>query len=318
MVNAAATQTDDRRERPRAGAAADAGVLGATKLNPFGDLHTVQHLAARLAKNLRLVWEPLLRREVRSWAEPLSVQRFADYRAERPDRLAAWLPLAMTPGLGSAVLVLDGGFALELLDLFFGGTGAAPHPLPTEFSPAAEAMLMRLADTIAATLHTAWEPLSPIAFTPVRVEGSAATLPDIDPDDAVIATRFGLASGGTGANAKPVFVDILYPVAAMKPHGTALTGKVLDKAEPDPKWRNQLTRAVMGVSFPIRSVLAEPVVKLSTLANLKAGDVIPISFGPDVPVMVGRDRLGMGTVGTSNGRAAVRLTSLARDEGTPR
>ena len=318
MVNAAETPkgdlSSDRRERPRAGAAADAGVFGATKLNPFGDLHTVQHLAVRLAKGLRLVWEPLLRREVRSWAEPLTVQRFADYRAERPDRLAAWLPLAMTPGLGSAMLVLDGGFSLELLDLFFGGTGAAPHPLPTEFSPAAEAMLARLGETIAATLHAAWEPLSPIAFTPVRLEGSAAALPDIDPDDAVIATRFGLS----GTHGKPVFVDILYPVAAMKPHGTALTGKVLDKAEPDPKWRNQLTRAVMGVSFPIRSVLAEPTVKLSMLANLKAGDVIPISFGPDVPVMVGRDRLGMGTVGTSNGRAAVRLTSLARDEGTPR
>jgi flagellar motor switch protein FliM len=324
MVNATATPTSDlsadRRERPRAGAPVEAGVLGAAKLNPFGDLHTVQHLAARLARSLRTVWEPLLRREVRSWAEPLVVQRFADYRAERPDRLAAWLPLAMNPGLGSAVLVLDGGFALELLDLFFGGTGAAPQPLPSDFSPAAEAMLARLAGTIALTLSTAWEPLSPISFA-APLEGSAATVPDIDPDDAVIATRFGLASTGPGstggAHAKPVFVDILYPVAAMKPHGTALTGKVLDKAEPDPRWRNQLTRAVMGVSFPIRSVLAEPTVSLSVLANLKPGDVIPISFGPDVPVMVGRDRLGTGTVGTANGRAAVRLTSLARDEGSP-
>ena len=68
----------------------------------------------------------------------------------------------------------------------------------------------------------------------------------------------------------------------------------------------------MTVRFAVRSVLAEPVVSLSRLMELKTGDVIPISLGPEVPVMVGGDQLGMGTVGTANGRAAVQLTSLAR------
>lgn len=311
MVNAEATT--DRRERARADAA-DHGVLGQGKLNPFGDLHTLQHLSARLARGLRAVWESLLRQEVRSWAEPLSVQRFADYRAERPDGLHAWQPLAMTPAAaGPALLVLDGKFVLEVLDLFFGGTGTAPHALPAEFSPAAEAMIARIGAAFSDALGTAWEPLSRIDFAVAGLDGNAAQPPSLDGEDAMIVTRFGVAAG----DAKPVFVDILYPVAAMKPHGTALTGKVLVKAaEPDPAWRNGLTRAAMAVRFPIRSVLAEPVVPLSTLIDLKPGDVIPISFGAEVPVMVGNDRLGMGTVGTSNGHAAVRLTSLARsDEG---
>ena len=71
----------------------------------------------------------------------------------------------------------------------------------------------------------------------------------------------------------------------------------------------------MAVRFPVRSVLAEPVVPLSTLMALKPGDVIPINVTPDVPVMVGRDRLGAGTVGAANGRAAIKLTQLARIEG---
>ena len=307
MVNA--PPTTDRRERPRSDAA-DRHVLGQSKLNPFGDLHTLQHLSARLARALKAVWEPLLRQEVRSWAEPLSVQRFADYRAERPDRLTAWLPMAMGTQ-GAALVVLDGGFVLEVLDLFFGGTGAAPATLPAEFSPAAEAMLQRLGATLAAPLKAAWEPLSAQDFVPRRVETSAATLSGIDADDAVVVTRFGLAAGG----GTPVFVDILYPVAGLKPHSASLTGKVLDKAEPDPAWRSGLARSVMAVRFPVRSVLAEPVVPLQTLLNLKPGDVIPITVAADVPVMVGRDRLGAGTVGTSNGRAAIRLTQLARIEG---
>lgn len=311
MVNGAAGKGDERRERGRA--AATHGVLGAAKLNPFGDLHTLQHLSARLARTLKGVWEPLLRQEVRSWAEPLAVQRFADYRAERPDALTAWLPLAIggAAAAGTALAVLDGRWVLEVMDLFFGGTGVAPAALPTEFSPAAEAMIGRLGAGLVAPLKSAWEPLAKLDFRPGRPENSAALLQGMDADEAVIVTRFGLTTTG----GRPVFVDVLYPVAALKPHTATLTGKVLDKAESDPAWRSGLTRSIMGVRFPVRSVLAEPVVPLATLMALKPGDVIPISVAPEVPVMVGRDRLGCGTVGTSNGRAAIRLTSLARIEG---
>lgn len=320
MVNAAATNGGERRERSRG--AAPAHALGAAKLNPFGDLHTLQHLSARLARTLKGVWEPLLRQEVRSWAEPLVVQRFADYRAERPDVLTAWLPLAMSGpnasggvGTGPALAVFDGRWVLQVLDQFFGGSGAAPVAMPATFSPAAEAMVARLGQSLAGPLRTAWEPLARVDFHPGRVEASATMLGGFDSEEAAVITRFGLSTGG-GA---PVFVDVLYPVTALKPLAATLTGKVLDKAEPDPAWRQSLTRSVMGVRFPVRSVLAEPVVPLSTLMNLKPGDIIPITVTPDVPVMVGRDRLpsllGVGTVGAANGRAAIRLTQLARIEG---
>ena len=308
MVNAEAAKGEERRERERAPSHA----LGQAKLNPFGDLHTLQHLSARFARALKQVWEPLLRQEVRSWAEPLVVQRFADYRAERPDTLTAWLPLTMTGiGTGPALAVFDGRWVLEVMDLFFGGTGQAPAHMPAEFSPAADAMVARLGASLAGPLRTAWEPLARVDFAPGRVEASAALLQGFDADEAVVVTRFGLSATG-GA---PVFVDILYPVPALKPIAATLTGKVLDKAEPDPAWRQSLTRSVMGVRFPVRSVLAEPLVPLSVLMNLKPGDVIPITVCPDVPVMVGRDRLGVGTVGAANGRAAIKLTSLARIEG---
>ncbi|NYD88691.1 flagellar motor switch protein FliM [Sphingomonas melonis] len=309
MVNAEATSERRARERRPA---AHAARLGETKLNPFGDLHTLQHLSARLARALRGVFEPLLRREVRAWAEPLVVQRFGDYRAERADGLTAWLPLIMSPQGATGLCVLDGVFVLEMLDLFFGGTGAAPAVVPAEFSPAAEAIVGKIGAAIAGPLRSAWEPLARMDFTPTRVEMNASMLAT-DSDDAMIVTRFGLAAGDD----KPVFIDLLYPVTALKPHAPTLTGKVLDKQEADPAWRTSLTRAAMNVRFPIRSVLAEPVVPLSMLMNLKPGDVIPISFGAEVPVMVGSDCLGKGTVGTSNGHAAVRLTSIARfdDEG---
>lgn len=313
MVNEASpTAASERRDRGRSRPPAEhAAALGVANLNPFGDLHTLQHLSALLARSLRGVFEPLLRCEARIWAEPLVVQRFADYRAERPEILTAWLPMAMAPSPGTALILFDGKFVLELLDQFFGGTGAAPHPMPPEFSPAAESMVERLGMMLAAPLKSAWEPLARIDFRPGHMETSPALLADVDAEDAVVVTRFGIATG----TAKPTFIDIVYPVTALKPHAPSLTGKVHARAAaPDPAWRNGLTRAVMGVQFPVRSVLAEPMISLVKLMELKAGDVIPISFGADVPVMVGGDRLGTGTVGTSNGKAAIRLTTIERKD----
>ena len=315
LQNDGARSADDRRERPRR--AAQHATLGAANLNPFGDLHTVQHLSARLARGIRSVFEPLLRKEVRAWAEPLVVQRLADYRMERPEGLTAWLPLTMTSAgalpTGQALAVLDGRFVMELLDLFFGGTGHVAHDLPAEFTPAAEATIARLGTMLAEPMRQAWEPLAKIGFTPGHVEINPSLIADLDTEDAVVVTRFGIAAG----TAKPVFLDLLYPITALKPHGPSLTGKVIGKtAEPDPAWRTGLTRAVMDVRFPIRSVLAEPMVSLQLLIDLKLGDVIPINVGQDVPVMVGGDRLGSGTVGTSNGKAAIRLTTISCDANT--
>ena len=306
MVNAVSeTGSADRRERPRA-SAAHAPALGTASLNPFGDLVTLQHLSARLAKTLKPVFESLLRQKLRIWAEPLAVQRYADYRAERGGALSAWAPLAMGNARQRAQLVLDGQFVLEMLDAFFGGDGEAPHPLPGEFTPAADALLARLGQGIAPRLDAAWEPLARIAF---RAETSLnlAAPADIPGDDAVVVTRFGIAVG----EGKPRFFDLLYPIAALKPHTASLMVKVHDAPEAvEPQWRSGLTRAVMGVTLPVRSVLAEPRISLAALMELKAGDVIPVDFTSEVPVMVATRRLGTGTVGTSNGRAAVRLTSL--------
>src|SRR3546814_17754617 len=115
----------------------------------------------------------------------------------------------------------------------------------------------------------------------------------------LVVTRFGIAAGD-GEHRR---LDLVYPVAALKPHTLSLTGKVHTKsAEPEPEWRNGITRAVMTVKFPVRSVLAEPVISLARLMELKEGDVIPISFGPEVPVRSEERRVGKECVSTCRSR----------------
>jgi flagellar motor switch protein FliM len=309
MVNSTSTSPPaERRGKARTAPASHVASLGATNLNPFGDLHAFEHLSARVARSLRQVLEPLLRKGVRCWAEPVEVDRFAGYSAARRGQgLTAWVPMALSTGGSPAILVIDGGFLLETLDTFFGGFGEAPQPLPSEFSPAAEAMLRRIAGAVAGPLAEAWGPLAGIAFDPGHPESSPMMIQAVDSEDAVVATRFGI----TPQDGKTTFIDILYPVATLKPHAPQLTTKVHGKtAVPDPRWLSGLTRAVMTVKLPVRSVLAEPVVSLGMLLDLKEGDIIPISFGAQVPVWVANRRLGTGTVGTANGQAAIKLHSI--------
>ncbi|MEH3035390.1 MAG: flagellar motor switch protein FliM [Sphingomonas adhaesiva] len=275
------------------------------KLHPFGDLHTLQHLSARAARGVRQTFEALWRTETRTWAEPLEVLRLADYRLARGDRLTAWVPLLMDDR--PVLCVLDGAFVFELIDLFFGGPGEVPAIMAQEFTPAADILMTRVARALVRALDTAWEPLAPARFDTERVELSSGLHSAIEADEVVIATRFGVARGA----GKPALVDILYPVATLKPHSVALTGKVVARpAEVDSEWRTRLTRAAMTVRVPVRSVLAEPTISLAKLMDLKPGDIIPINFGNDVPIVIGGAPLGLGTVGTSNGRAAIRISKL--------
>ncbi len=311
MVNAGTTtEASERRERTRA-ATAEPASLGLANPNPFGDLHTIQHLTARLARAVKPVIEPLIGGEARTWAEPVAVQRLSDYRSERGEDLSAWLSL---PAGHEAApqLVVDAGFVLELVDRFFGGPGNAPVALPKDLSASATAMVGRIGNALAPLLTKAWEPVTPLAFQVGAVEGNPAIMVGLEADDAVVVTRIGIARG----EVKPHFIDILYPVAALKPHVESITRKV-HKRTPDvaPAWRQSLTRAVMNVPLPVRTVLAEPVLPLAQLLSLKVGDVIPIGLGDQIPIMVGNDRLGMGTVGTSNGKAAILLNSIALLEG---
>lgn len=310
MVNgasdlAAQDAAGDRRERSRVHAEHAPALGAAANINPFGDLHALQHLTARLAKSLRSQFEPLVGEGARCWAEPLAVQRFGDYKSERPAGLTAWLQLSMSPGRGRALIAIDGKFAFEMLDRFFGGDGEAPHPLPVELTGSADTLLKRVAATIAAQLDPAWDVLAKIEFACVETVAPLSVAPEIDANEAMVFTRLGVAAG----DAKPHWIDILYPIAALKPHTPSLTAKVIGgEPEPEPEWRNGLTRGAMALRLPVRSVLAEPMVPVSMLMALKPGDVIPISFGADVPVMVAKQKIGFGTVGTANGHAAIRMT----------
>lgn len=284
-----------------------AAVLGgAGPRNALGDLHALQTLSGHFARSLRHLLEPMLRRPVRIAAEPLSIVRLDAYLDARGDALAAYALITMPPLAGHAVAVIDGPMVFELLDLFYGGTGQVPSPLPAELPASAEAIIRRIGRGIAERLAATWGEVAQIAFAFERFETNPVMIPDMEGEDRVVVTRFAIAL----AESRSAAIDILYPAAALKPVAGALGARVKGKRGGDPAWFSGLTRAVMEVKLPVRSVLAEPVIQLSRLVALKPGDIIPISFGPEIPLFVADNRFARGSVGAANGRAALRIARI--------
>lgn len=303
MVKAASTKPVQGADSGRA-PAQHAPALGSASANPLGDLQALAQVNQRLARGLRTLFEPLLRQAVKLSAEPIAVERFDAYLTSRGQALSSVTMFGMAPLSGQAMLVLDGALTFRLVDLYFGGPGLAPNPLPAEFTPTAEAMIARIAAGFAERLAGAWGELAEIAFQPGRTEANPAMLSHIDSEDRVVRTRFVLAVG----EARPIEIDLLYPAASLKPIAGILSSKVQSRRQAaDPTWTNNLARAVMNVKLPVRSVLAEPVIPLAQLMTLKPGDIIPLSFGPEIPVLVSDNRFARGAVGASNGRAAIRV-----------
>ena len=303
MVKAASTTPVQGAASGRA-TAQHAPVLASASANPLGDLQALAQVNQRLARSLRGLFEPLLRQAVKVSAEAISVERFDAYQASRGQALSSVTMIGMAPLSGQAMLVLDGALTFRLVDLYFGGPGLPPNPLPAEFTPTAEAMIARIAAGFAERLSGAWGELAEIAFQPGRTEANPAMLSHIDGEDRVVRTRFVLSVG----EARPIEIDLLYPAASLKPIAAILSSKVQSRRQAaDPAWTNNLARAVMQVKLPVRSVLAEPVIPLAQLMTLKPGDIIPISFGPEIPLLVSNNRFARGAVGASNGRAAIRV-----------
>ena len=102
--------------------------------------------------------------------------------------------------------------------------------------------------------------------------------------------------------------DIIYPLQTLKPIASLLRSKVQsDKVEENVSWRQRLENAVLEVPLKLSARLSKPVVSMSKLINLKAGEVIPIQLGEGVEVRVEDKPIFLGEMGDVSGQSAINL-----------
>lgn len=282
--------------------------LGGESMRPGARLAGLDRVGERLARRLRDVFEPFVKVKPKVEAEAALTSRFDLWRDGLPEFTSVSL-YRMRPMKGGMLIAIAPDYVSRMVDAFYGGTGAA---LPAvgrkrEFTAAEERLLGRLTEGIVAAVVETWADIVAIEPALAARETNAGYATLVRGDESVVIQRFAIAGGGPGASS----IDLVFPLTAMRAYEAQLSAKVqAEGAGGDTDFRWRLARALEGVSFPVRSVVARPTLSVKELLALKPGDVIPITLAPRVPLIVGNRRLAEGTIGEQEGRAAFQIETI--------
>lgn len=281
--------------------------FGANGMHQIGELHALQTLNERLARGLRQVFQKLLRFQPRIQAEPIEPKPFDHYLATIGSNFLSLNVVRMIPLRGNALVVLPAELISVLVDAFFGGKGQVRQSRQSEFTPTEERIIHRLLEDMLTALGAAWEDIMGIRFSLLSSESHLHFANFVEGEEVVIATRFSVQIPGSGA----FKVDILYPMQALKPLVPLLSSRIQSDHGPrNPFWQARLQEALLDIELPLRSILAEPSVTIGDLMTLAPGDILPIQVPEHVQLLIDRTKLADGTLGESNGTAAIQITSF--------
>ncbi|MEM8723980.1 MAG: FliM/FliN family flagellar motor C-terminal domain-containing protein [Pseudomonadota bacterium] len=226
---------------------------------------------------------------------------------ERIGAVAANCLLRCGEDTSTLLLSFDFATAIALTDRSFGGSGKIPDETPEQLPRSAGLLVDQAAGIIAnAIAMVGSDRPNASGEVIVRSENARRLKPFGSATPCALFTiEFGEAGGPSWkaliAAAKDT-LDGLLPglgAGARKPAGSA--GPADGGAAP-----------FATIPLPIEAVLAEFDLSLGKLEKLAPGDRIPIAVPRDVPLRIGSQVMGRGSVGTLEDRMAIRLTHISQ------
>ena len=224
----------------------------------------------------------MLRYQPRVTAINPTVKTFEDYTFASESFMS--LTLARIEFLrGSLMMVISPDLISKLTNAYYGGNIESQHKARTEFTATEERVVEIVSDGLNKTLAHAWKDLLPINLNLQNREVNPQFASFVDGADLVIVCSFVLQLPGLDA----ANFDIVYPLQTLKPIATQLRSRMQpDESDNNVNWRESLENAVLDIPLQITAHLGQPVVPLSMLMRLKAGDVLPIQLNDAVEVMM--------------------------------
>jgi len=104
--------------------------------------------------------------------------------------------------------------------------------------------------------------------------------------------------------------DVVYPLQTLKPVSSLLRSRVQsDVVETNMSWRDKLEKAILEIPLLVKSNLSEPVVSMSKLLRMKAGDTLNVNLEDTVDFYVENQKYFKAEMGELNGNASVKLAT---------
>lgn len=271
-------------------------------------LSGLDRLGDKLGRRIRALIEPVSGVRPHIVSQDAQVLDFGVWSAEVP-AFASISIYRLAPLKGQMLLRMDAAMISTLVDCFYGGIGNRPLPPRGEFTPTEDRLIARLSESIVARLVETWSDVLPLEPGLVVRETTVGFSAGAQPSDQMVLQRFMLSL--TREQEWPI--DLLFPLSALRAVEPLMgTRMPADEDQVDPVWQSRIARRMRDIRLPARTVLARPNLSLAELMQLKVGDVIPVTIGRSLPLIVGNRIVAHGTIGEQDGRAAFQIEKLAQ------
>jgi len=271
----------------------------------LSDYYALQMVNERFCRLARNVFLPMLRIQPRVSSFPPEIRTYDDYRSGQ-DNFVSISNSRVEELRGNSLVVVPPSFVSLLTDAYYGGTIRNMRQTRTEFTSSELRVIEIISQRINDALQLAWRDLVALSFSTVSHEENMQFTQFIDGDDMVVVCSFVVQLPGTD----PASFDVIYPLQTLKPIATQLRSRMQsDFLDDDHSWRNRLEQAILEIPLSVTARLCEPDIPLRQLMQLRAGDVVPVTLGETVDVIIEGQRLFTGQAGNLNGLSALRIVN---------
>jgi flagellar motor switch protein FliM len=275
--------------------------FGAQRINRT-QLPMLQLIGKTFAERAKVTLSGLVNREVAC--------EFTSIDSVKPSDLTASLPapgsvavVRLKPLAGQALVSVEPGLLLALMDGFFGGSGSGAVGGQAAVAPATQRFLALIVRSVSADFTHAWTPVSPLEIELIKQETNPRLLPLGAAQELLTVVRFTAEFASVAGR-----IDWVLPDTLLAPLREALASDgAKGPAAKQEAWAPELSAALQEAQVEVRAILAQAEISLRELVRLAPGDIIPIDPPQDVSLLVGEVALRRGRFGISQGRNALKI-----------
>lgn len=268
-----------------------------------GRMPTLEMVNERFARYFRISLFNMLRRTPEIAVGGVQMLKFAEYVH------SLFVPTSLNlvkvqPLRGTALLVFDPKLVFIVVDNFFGGDGRYHAKIEgREFTPTELRVISMLMEQCFKDMKEAWTPVMKLNFEYINSEVNPHFANIVSPSEVVVVSTFHIElEGGSGD------LHVTMPYSMLEPIRELLdAGVQSDRSERDDRWIDGLREEVKEARVELSVNLCEAQIPLREVAQLKAGDIIPIELPSLVTVCAENVPVFRGTFGVAHGNSAIQL-----------
>lgn len=271
-----------------------------------GRLATLEIIYDRAARTLRQNFYSLLRKSPEISHNGIKPMKYSEWVKHLP--VPASFSVLQLKGLrGNGLFVLEPGLIFATIDSLFGGNGEFHTRIEgRDFSATEQQVIARLIKILTEAFTSAWKPVMPLEFIPVRSEIHAQFAQIATPGEVVLASCFKIVIGETSGS-----FWICMPYSSIEPIRSLLSNDLHNDTErDDDRWASVLTGHLSSAPANIRFEIARMNIPLSRMARMAPGDVFDLGDELNAIGYCNGVPLVQGSPGEANGKMAVRVNRV--------